>query len=228
MKHISELTNVSCLNEAREKTINCEILDPLCVALVNALFIKFGLLCREYDAMYADPKRENAEKVQWVRAFIKYKLKTQAQIQAGIDKTEKHKYGKPPQLGQFLEWCERTPESCGFPEILNAFKIACSINSVYGTYIHSHVPTDTVIRHAVNQIGSNQFREMSEKDAIKLFSNYYIISCRQYMDGNIKDILRSLPEKHDLHPIDREKSNEARLIAMKAMINMGLKITQKN
>jgi len=224
MKPISELANVSCLESARERKMEGDMLDPACVKLVDAIFIKFGLLCREYDAMYADKRRENAEKVQWVRAFTKHGLKDQRQIQQGIDKTEEHKWGKPPQLGQFLEWCKNNPINNGLPHVHAAFEIAGKINQQYSSYIHPDIPTDTVIKHVLNQIGSRKFREMTEKEAFKLFENFYTVSCRQYAEGEIKDIPRALPESAQPHPVDKEKSDAARRKAMEALRGIGINV----
>lgn len=224
MKNISELANVSCINSAREKKTEHQPLDPQCARLVDALFIKFGLLCREYDALYADSKRENAEKVQWIRAFEKNNLKHQSQIQNGIDQTELHKWGKPPQLGQFLEWCQKSSENAGLPDIYAAFNIAGQINQIYSDYTHPHVPTHTVIKHVLTQIGSIKFRGMTEKEAFKVFAHYYSVACRQYMDGLIENINLAIPKDLEPRTIDRTKSNDARLVAMEKIKKMGVLI----
>lgn len=115
MKNISEIANVACIDNAREEK---KVLDPLCVALVDKIFVKFALLFREYDALYADSRRENAEKTQWVNAFMKNNIRNESQLKNAIDKTELHTYGRPPQLGLFLSWCkpEIKPQSDTRPD----------------------------------------------------------------------------------------------------------------
>jgi replication protein P len=217
MKHISEIANVAYIQTARDGKETQNQLDPVCVVLVDQIFIKFALLCREYDALYADKKRLNAEKVQWVRAFTKNNIRTQKQIQGGIDETERHKYGKPPQLGQFLDWCKPSPTRDGFPNTQDAFQIALLINRQFSAYSHPDSKVDTVIRHAISQIGSMNFREMTHDKAIKTFEYNYSIACRQYIEGNLQDISKALPEKPESHPIDKVKNDEARKIAMAKM-----------
>jgi hypothetical protein len=87
--------------------IKKHVLDPLCVALVDKIFVKFALLFREYDSLYADPRRENAEKTQWVNAFMKHNIRNESQLKNAIEQTELHVYARPPQLGQFLSWCKK-------------------------------------------------------------------------------------------------------------------------
>lgn len=117
MKKISDIANISCINNAREERIP---LDPLCVSLVDKIFIKFALLFRDYDSIYADERRENAVKMQWINAFMKNNLRSQDQIENAINQTELHPYGTPPQLGQFLAWCKKEvkPQSDTRPEWL--------------------------------------------------------------------------------------------------------------
>ena len=104
MKKISDIANVSCIKNARESK---QMLDPLCVALVDKIFVKFALLFRDYDSVYADGRRENAVKMQWINAFMKNNLRFQEQIENAINETEFHPYGSHPQLGQFLAWCKK-------------------------------------------------------------------------------------------------------------------------
>lgn len=224
MKHIGEIAKVSCLESAREEKKEQSQLNPKCSQLVDLIFIKFALLCREYDALYADTRRENAEKLQWTLAFTKLGITTKNQIQFALDKTGLHKWGKPPQLGQFLEWITPSPNDVGFPDVHKAFAIAGRINVLYGDYIHPHVATDTVIKHVIDQIGATKFRSMDEKSALKLFETYYAVSCRQYIQGELKDILRTLPQTPEPHPIDKKKSDEARRKCMEELRSKGFAI----
>lgn len=209
MKHISDIATIACINSARDERLEKNNLDPVCTQLVDKIFIKLALLCREYDAMYADKRRENAEKLQWVLAFTKHKIKTKQQIQYALDQLDLHKWGKPPQLGQFLEWCKPKPEHFGFPGTQEAFRISGLINQSFSTYIHTHIPTDTVIKHVIDQIGPNSFRAMTEKNAFKLFESYYEIASRQFMQGDMEPIQRALTQEAPQES-SKEKSDEVR------------------
>lgn len=214
MKHISQLTNVACLTTAREEKVESNTLDPVCAQLVDQVFIKFALLCREYDAMYADKRRENAEKLQWTLAFTKHNLRSKNQIQYALDQTEVHKWGKPPQLGQFLEWCRPSPEALGFPTFEQAYQASIQVNRQFSDYKHQDDRVDAVIRHAVAQIGSMTYREMKIENARKAFKSYYEIALQQFIDGELKVIPKQLPEKAEAHPADKPRNDEARKKAM--------------
>jgi len=195
MKHIADITNLAFLDSAREEKIEKNTLDPACSQLVDQVFIKFALLCREYDALYADAERENAEKLQWTLAFTKHNLKTKSHIQHALNQTEKHKWGRPPQLGQFLEWCKPSLESLGFPSPLEAHAISIQMNAQFSIYKHEDKRIDLVIRHVIRQIGSFQYRTMSAIDSKKAFEAYYAIATRDYLNGNLKDIDKMMEDK---------------------------------
>ena len=67
---------------------------------------------------------------------------------------------------------------------------------------------------------------MAEKEAIKLFGHYYTVACRQYADGDIKDIVQAIAEKPEPHPVDKTRSADARLRAMEAIRGFGIGIKQ--
>ena len=220
MKHISELTNVANFAAAKEMKDANAIIDPISAKIVDSIFVKMAVLCREYGSLFDDERKENAEKVQWAMAFSKRGITRRAQIQSGLDMLEEHKYYKPPQLGQFLEWCQQVPKNSRLPSVHEAFRIACQMNVQYSDYHHPDQTIHTVLRHTIDQIGATKFRGMTEKIAFQQFEHFYTIACRQFIEGGLKPIPLPIAEKPEPHPIDKVKSNEARLKAMEAIKGM--------
>jgi len=222
MKHISQLTNIACLDVAREEKTESTMLDPMCAYLVDLVFIKFALLCREYDALYADKRRENAEKLQWTLAFAKQNLKTKPQIQYALDRIDAHKWGKPPQLGQFLEWCKPSPQDLGFPSLEESYLASITMNRQFSEYRHKDDRVDTVIRHAIYQIGSSNYREMTAENSRKIFKIYYEIALQQFIAGDLQPIPKALTTQPESHPEDKQRTDAARLKAIDTMRKMGI------
>lgn len=197
MKHISQLTNVACLTSAREEKMESNALDQVCAQLVDQVFIKFALLCREYDAMYADKRRENAEKVQWTLAFTKHNLKTKSQIQDALDQTELHKWGKPPQLGQFLEWCKPSFRKLGLLDKHQAYDLAIKVNRQFAEPIKMSEAQEMVLRRAILQTDSFKLRNLAESTTRPIFERNYEITVNQWIDGKFEDIPLGLTDKTD-------------------------------
>lgn len=197
MKHISQIANITCLATAREERIESNELDQTCAKLVDQVFIKFALLCREYDAMYADKRRENAEKLQWTLSFTKHNLKTKHQIQDALDQTELHKWGKPPQLGQFLEWCKPSFRKLGLLDKHQAYDLAIKVNRQFGESIPMSETQSMVLRRAINNTGSFTLRNLPESQTRPAFERNYEIIVNQWIEGKLEDIPIGLEDKTD-------------------------------
>lgn len=220
MKHIFDVLNVIDIAQAKSTKTESRSINQLSAKLVDLLFVKMSILCRGYQEVFDDFKKLNAEKLQWTKAFSKRNITCQVQIQGAIDMLEEHIYPKPPQLGQFLEWCKLLPTNHDFLKPDVAFKVAGLINSIDSVYIHPHQPTDIVIRNTLLQLGPSKFRAMKEEDALKLFEYHYIVVCRAYLAGEVKDIPKAISEKPKSHPIDKVKNDEARNKAMAVIREM--------
>jgi len=208
----------------KERDSREKILDPLCAQLVDKVFVKMALLCRGFDHFYEDRNRLNAEKTQWVLAFTKLGLRNDSQIQFALTKLESHRLPNPPQLGEFLEWIKPKPESLGFPSVDEAYNLSIRMNQQFSDFLPDDDRVATVIKHAINQIGHLTYRSMKIEAARKTFATYYEIALRQFMDGKLELIKKSLPEKPELHLSDKQRNDEARAKAMGAFRAMGFDI----
>jgi len=225
MKHISSIANVTCLETARASTE--KPIDQLSAMLVDSIFVKMSVICRDYHAVFDNDRKINAEKLQWTMALSKRGINRKSQIQAALDMLEEYKYFKPPQLGQFLEWCQMVPKNSRLPSVHEAFRIACQMNVQYSHYHHPDQAIHTVLRHTLDQIGATKFRGMIEKVAFEQFQHFYSVACRQFIEGGLKPIPLPIAETPEPHPIDKVKSNEARLKAMEAIRGMGIGISRR-
>lgn len=237
MKHISELTNVACLTTAREEKKESSALDPLCAQLVDQVFIKFALLCREYDAMYADKRRENAEKLQWTLAFTKHNLRLKSQIQDALDQTELHKWGKPPQLGQFLEWCKPSFRKLGLLDKHQAYDLAIKINRQFADPVKMSESQELVLRRAISQTGSFTLRNLPESKTRPVFERNYEITVNQWIKGEFDEIPTGLEDRtKETQEIKRQeavikpeyKNVKGHNEAMEAIRSMGINVKNTN
>ncbi len=230
MKHIGDVatTSLSTIREQKEERV---MLDPLAVQLVDQIFVKMALICRGFDSFYSDRNRLNAEKTQWILAFTKLGIKTKAQIESSLNKLELHRFPNPPQLGEFLEWRNCSPQDIGLPEFEKAYHMSIRMNQQFSDYKPQCNKAYTVIRHAINSIDSMAYREMKAEKSRKMFEHAYAVACRQFMEGELKEIPKAIAEKPEEHPIDKVKSDEARKRCMDMLRSKGIainKTVQKN
>jgi len=215
MKSIADVT-LSYIERARETKSDHLQLDPLCAQLVDKLFVKMALICRGFDAFYADRNRLNAEKTQWTIAFAKLGLRNQSQIQLALDRLELYRFPNPPQLGEFLEWRNANPKDIGFPSAVDAHSISILMNAQFSEYKHEDERVDSIIRHVIGQIGSFVYRAMSVAESKKTFQTYYDICIRDFMNGNLKEVNKMMAHKSDL-PDEKKKQADVVLEPYKGM-----------
>lgn len=220
MKHISEIANVSSLSMAREEKVEQETLNPLACELVDKIFGSFLLLCRGFDSLYADINRLKAEKTKWFAYFTKNNIISLQQIKHGLEKLNKWTFPNPPQLGVFIEWCKPEAQDIGLPETDRAYLISIEINAQFSTYTHPDTRVDAIIRHAISQIGKNEYRKMTAENSKKAFKYYYAKAIQQFIDGKLDVIQKSLPDRDNVSIENKEKNDTANKIAMEAIRKM--------
>lgn len=228
MEHISNLLNTSSLSIKREESKFTQSLDPHTTEIVNKLFAFFYSICRGFEKQYQDPKRLNIEKTQWIKAFMDMSFDTLEKIQMGIKKCRLESPINTPTIGQFIKWCIPEPVDIGLPIVEKAYEISIHINRQFSDYKPDCQKTYSVIKHVIDQIGSTEYRSMKADRAFKTFERYYAISCRQFVEGKLKEIPRAIADKPEEHPSDRPRSNIARLKAMESIRKMGIPVTTKD
>jgi len=221
MKHISNLIDLNRV-KAEKEAERVEIISEETAQVVNILFRELKAIFPAFKQAWPSDEEFNRAKANWVKAFQTVGLNRIEQLRFGVEKCRLS--GRPfaPSVGEFIEWCKRSPQDCGLPYVNDAFLIAGRMNVLYSDYIHPHIPTYTVIKHVLTQIGTQKFRGMAEKEALKMFTHYYTVACRQYADGDIKDIPIAITDKPEPHPVDKKRNDEARKKAMEAIRGMGI------
>lgn len=226
MKKIVTLIDLNTLNkpkEAQGEVLEDEISKDT-AHVVNVLFNELKSIFPAFRQAWPTNEDLGRAKISWVKAFQAVKLCRIGQLRRGIEKCRLS--GRPfaPSVGEFIEWCKLSPEDLGLPHLHEAFVIAGRMNVLYGDYIHDNIATHTVLKHVLARIGSQKFREMNERDAIKVFTHYYTVACRQYAEGEIKPLAIAIAEKPEPHPVDKVKTDEARKKAMDAIRGFGVVI----
>lgn len=228
MEHISNLINIPSLSVKREASTHDTALDLHVTHVVNNLFAFFYGICRGFEKQYHDPKRLNLEKTQWIMAFMDIGFNTLERVQLGLKKCRLESPINTPTIGQFIRWCTPDPQDIGLPTLEQAYEISIRINSQFSDYKPTCPKTFSVIRHVISQIGSMEFRSMTADKAFKTFERYYPIACKQFVEGRLKEIPKTITDKPEEHPSDRLRSDGARLKAMEAIRKMGISVTIKD
>ena len=196
MRHITESINLANLSQAREDKQEQQLVNQLCIVLVDYIFTNFFLGCRGADKLFSDNKRLQAEKKLWAIAFTRRQFVTKKDIHFGLLKLETHDKALPPNLGEFLKWCTPSPEDIGFLNDNQAYLKALDINSPYSDKGKGLSPEQlAVIQHAISETGSHKLRNDREAVVKPLFVHNYNVALRDYLQGKLKPINKALEDK---------------------------------
>ncbi len=171
MEHISKIVPSFNLNLGVEED---EPLDPKAVETVNKLFVFFYGTCRGFEKQYQDPRKLNIEKTQWFRVFTDEKLTDMTRVNWGIKRCRIESPINTPTLGQFLKWCEPTPEQLGVPDVEKAYTEAVQ-NSYPGC---EKKWTHQAIYHAWKMCNTFDLSNLPKKSTFPVFERNYEITIR--------------------------------------------------
>ncbi len=188
MEDTKRMSNVISLSAKREENKNRVLLDPNVTEVVNKLFGLFYILCRGFEKQYADSKRLNAEKTQWIRAFMDTELNTLEKIKFGIKKLRLETPINTPPLGKFLKWCIPTPEELGIPGIEEAYREAVT-NSYFAR--NEKKWTHKAIYHAWRLCNSFELSNLPKTKSFPIFEHHYEIIIQKLVRG---EVLKEIPE----------------------------------
>lgn len=182
-KYVSE-NNVSKIDEEKTKKI------------LNRLFVRFERIFPKFWVNIQSQEHLNGIKDEWFECFQRSNIKNVEMFQYGIRYAQDCKEEYLPKASTFIRWCTNIePVFLGFMDYRQAFNIAVQINQQFSKYRYDDEKMDLIIRHAVNQIGTMDFRAMDSESALKVFERYYAVACRQYLHGELKHIDKAIENK---------------------------------
>ena len=166
--------------------------------LVDYIFANFAILCRGFDELYTDIRRLETEKKIWVSSFARQNITYIAQIKAGIIKLESHTYYKPPQLGEFVKWCNPSAQTAG---LLSPDKAYMRSHE----FLRGESPNDLseiqimLIKHAITESDPYFLKTNSREKAEPLFKRNYEITVRDHLEDNLRPIPKAIeaPDNSD-------------------------------
>ncbi len=222
MKHISNLIDLSKAKSEREGMDNQPTKES--AEVINWLFKELRSSFTAFKQAWPDQETYNQAKKTWLKAFVLSGINRIEQLQHGLNKCYLMEKPFVPTPGEFITWCKPSPQDLGFPSTDEAYMISITMNRQFSDYKHPDQRVDVVIRNAIKQIGTLSYRDMKTEAAQKIFKTYYDISLKQFLEGKLQIIPRTITQTPEPHPSDKSRSDAARKKAMDAIRGMGIAI----
>lgn len=208
MKHLSNIIELEQLLEKDRAVNQGQIEDKPShetASVINWLFSELRSNFTAFRLAWPDDEAMRLAKKTWLKAFMLAGINKVEQLQFGLKKCYLLEKPFMPSPGQFIAWCKPSAKDLGFPSDDDAYRISIEINRQFSDYRHEDERVDTVIRHAVKNIGALEYRLMKTDDARKAFARNYEISFKQFTDGELKPIPKAIASRAEEHPDDKPK-----------------------
>jgi hypothetical protein len=232
MKHISDIVDLKKFGKyANDKSVS-KLNEEKTKKILNRLFVRFERIFPKFWVNIQSQEHLNGIKDEWFECFQRSNIKNIEMLQYGLRYAQECKEEYLPKASTFIKWCTNVnPEFLGFMDYHQAFNIAVKINEQFSSYKYHDKEMDLIIRHAVNKIGTVDFRAMNSESALKIFEHYYTVACRQYLHGELKIIDKALENnKKETEELEKKKAvvkdefkkvkdRKSAINAMKEMLN---------
>ncbi|MFM2482770.1 replication protein P [Celerinatantimonas sp. YJH-8] len=138
---------------------------------------------------------EQAAKRVWLIALIENGVTQEQSIQMGLRMARQLEIPFFPSPGQFIKWCQPTPEMLGLPSLEQAYRQALTLR-----------PTHAVVKAAIR---ATKFERgiLPEARFHAVFERAYTIICRRYARGEPIDsaVSAALSEQAETCPVSCER-----------------------
>lgn len=193
MKPISELISLTQFSKYKSDNNVAEMNNEKTKKILNRLFIRLAGIFPKFWVNIKSQDHLNAIKDEWFEVFERANLSNTAQILQGIEHAQRCSQEYLPKAITFVEWCTNLdPSTLGYPDYATAYPISTLINAEFSDYAHPDKRIDLIIRHTIKQIGSYDYRRMSQSKSLEVFEHYYTIVVRDFINGKLNPVPKML------------------------------------
>lgn len=150
-------------------------------AVINDLFRDLRSICTAWKQAWPDQATYTASKQQWLTAFLEAGISSPEQLQFGLMRCRQSGVAFIPPPGEFIQWCQPSPEMLGLPPLAVAFREACrnAHPAMAGKGKWSH----DAVWHAAKECGFENLNRLATDLSSKLFERNYTIAVRRLVAG---------------------------------------------
>lgn len=156
------------------------VVDAQTADVVEKIFLQLQAIFPAWKQAWPDTQALAMAKRSWTRGLMDAGIRDIEQVRFGIEQCRRSGSAFAPSIGQFVAWCQPTPEMLGLPPANAAYREACrNSHPAAGEPAWSH----EAVRHAACEVGMDRIRNLPEEQSRRLFDRAYEISCRHVQAG---------------------------------------------
>lgn len=192
MKHASEISLQGALATAGQAAqASRPPSDSGSAMVVNGLFRELKAIFPAWRNAWPTADEEAAAKRSWTKAFAAAGMRDLEQIRYGVERCRA--LGRPfmPSVGEFIGWCQPTPEHLGCPSACSAYLQACQLAHPAADRSAAH----PAVWHAAHEVGLYVLGQLPESRSWPAFERTYSLTLQMIARGEpLREIPKALPE----------------------------------
>ncbi|MCP4596160.1 replication protein P [Neptuniibacter sp.] len=191
-------------------------LNQQAMDLVNKLFETLMEIKPAWRTMIPKPEDLNAQKAQFVRAFVENGIRSHEQVAMGVRQARKDPSDFFPSVGKFVSWCTPDPTEIGLPNVEAAYQEAADKYRSPSKKPWSH----PAVYHAGKTTGWTMVGTAPRIEAFPIFKKAYEEICKQAMAGVTFTIPKPEANKLEQHDNGKKVNTEQNKRAGNATLAM--------
>lgn len=197
MKPVRSITPAASQHLANTKPVAVAAplgtVDPQTGDVVDKIFRQLQAIFPAWKQAWPDDKALSAARRSWTKGLMAARINTLEQVRFGIERCRTSGSPFAPSIGQFITWCQPTPEMLGLPTADKAYREA--IRNAHPCMAGITKWTHAAVHHAAKECGFFNLNKLPEDASRKLFDSNYTIAVRMVMDGEpLSPIPLALPK----------------------------------
>ena len=157
-------------------------IDDGTIQVVNELFRELQGTFSAWRQAWPDQAAVDAAKRAYIKAFMESGINTLEQVGWGMQRARASASPWVPAPGEFVAWCQPTPEMLGIPSREAAFREALG-NSHPSRFGSQREWSHPAVRHAALQCEIDNLSDLKSVFARRVFDRAYDITVRALMNG---------------------------------------------
>lgn len=192
MKHVSEITAQQALGTVQGHPLpTVEPLDDGARAVVASLFRELKASFPAWRQAWPTADSEAAARRTWVKAFAAANLRCIEQIRFGVERCRLSASPFMPSVGEFIQWCQPTPEALGCPSVAQAYLQACALAHPAADRASAH----PAVWHAASEVGLYELANLPSAKSQPMFERAYGLTLAMLARGEpLRAVPKALPE----------------------------------
>lgn len=151
--------------------------------VVNALFERLIAINPAFKQAWPTDASLQATKKEWIIAFMEVGIDSISRLKKGLAKCRLSTSPFIPSIGEFISWCNVTPDDVGAPDVETAYRQACKNSQFYET---EKVWSHEAVRYAFNHVGSYNLSNKTRQQTYPAFVDAYQDACELFSKGMLK------------------------------------------